>query len=729
MALEKQTGSRSFGMFAGVFVPTFLSIVGVILYLRLGYIVGSAGVFGTLFIILLAVSITFSTALSLSSITTTIRIGSGGAYSIISKTLGLEVGGSVGIPLYLAQTFSVALYILGFAETWAYIFPNHPLVLVALLAFLALASLTVVNTKMAVRAQVLVFVLVVISLISIFAAGNMEDFLYVPLVDNLPETSFWTLFAIFFPAVTGLMAGIGLSGELTDPKKQIPKGVLSALAITFVIYVVMTLWLGNNADPASLVENKLILAELAAFKPVVLAGILAATFSSALTTLVAAPRVLHALSQNSVFPFSQKLSEKTASGEPRNATIVTSVIIFFSLLIGSLDAIAQILTMFFLITYAVINVVVFIEQSLGLVSFRPTFNIPKLVPLYGAVGSVVIMFLINALAGLLAMVFLFTTYLILVKSKLEPKEGDVRSGLFLAISEWAAKKALTLESSKHTWKPHILLPVIKTRTLIGNFPLIKSISYPNGSLTVLGINLKGSRQNPEDENITGDEMENELNELPYYVQKFGQEGIFTSSSIVSVYDYTNGVTVSLEAIEGQVFHPNILFLPFNPNRLPQNSLEKIFETASRHQVGVVLFDRNEEMGLGSEEDIHVWIPPEVTKRDFYSERKFDLSLLIAYTLQRNWAGNISLWMCVDEKDRDNANYYLHKLIYEARFPSSTSIHVVTENFKQALTKAPQGDLHIIPVNEDQIDRILDVAKIGGKSFLFVSDSGQEDVLA
>ena len=114
--LKERKESSKFGAFNGVFIPTFLSIIGVILFLRLGFIVGSAGILPTMGIILLAVSVTFATGLSLSSITTNIRIGSGGAYSIISKTLGLEIGGSVGIPLFFAQIFSVTLYLFGFME-------------------------------------------------------------------------------------------------------------------------------------------------------------------------------------------------------------------------------------------------------------------------------------------------------------------------------------------------------------------------------------------------------------------------------------------------------------------------------------------------------------------------------------------------------------------------------------------------------------------------------------
>ena len=231
--MEKvKTGSRSFGAFNGVFIPTFLSIVGVILFLRLGYIVGEAGILGTIAIILLAVSVTITTGLALSSITTNITIGGGGAYSIISKTLGLEMGGSIGIPLFFAQALSVALYIFGFTEVWHYLFPMHDLTYILIGVTFILMLLILISTRIAVRAQLFIFVLVFSALIAVFLGTYWYTApALTPLIGETTHMPFWGLFALFFPAVTGLMAGIGMSGELSNPKRQIPKGILSALGI------------------------------------------------------------------------------------------------------------------------------------------------------------------------------------------------------------------------------------------------------------------------------------------------------------------------------------------------------------------------------------------------------------------------------------------------------------------------------------------------------------------
>lgn len=732
MPKNKKTGSRSFGAFSGVFVPTFLSIVGVILFLRLGYIVGGAGIGGAIIIILLGVSVTLSTGLALSSIASNIKIGAGGAYSIISKTLGLEVGGSVGIPLFLAQTFSVALYVFGFTEAWMFLFPGSDFLMVALGIFIVLFFLTFISTRLAVSSQVAVFVLICLVLGLIFLGGNFSGAPKVPMFQPSGEIPFWSLFALFFPAVTGLMAGIGMSGELTDPKKQIPKGILVGLGITTLIYLAVVVLLGYSATAGQLLQNNLIVAEISYFPQVVLLGIIAATFSSALTTLVAAPRVLQALAENSVLPRSGFLSKKTKEGEPRNAIWVTSAIIFFLLLVGSLNSVAQVLTVFFLITYAMINVSVFIEQCLGLTSFRPTFRIPKFVSFYGAASSIVIILLINVFAGLGSIVFVILIYALLMKKPLKPKEGDIRSGLFRSLSEWAAKKTTELpQPSKHTWRPNILIPVLTTRTLFGNFPLIKSIAHPNGTMTVLGFRLrKNIRENPEEKNITKKQIKKELDQLPNLVKKFGKSGIFTSFSIIDAEEYTNALIVAMEAIESQVFSPNILFLPYKPDKLSVPSLKKIIRASEEKEAGVAIFDRDAELGLGSEEDIHLWLSPKVLEKDLYEERHYDLAMLMAYGIHRNWNGKINLWMCVkNKKKKKEAEKYMKKLIYEARFPTSTKINIKTGSFKRNLKKAPEGDIHIIPFEEEDIKKVFKIAKIEGRSFLFVLDSTRESALA
>jgi nucleotide-binding universal stress UspA family protein len=323
---EQAVIGQQFGTFSGVFTPTLLTILGVIMYLREGWVVGNAGLLGAWLIILIARTITACTGLAMSSITTNIRIGAGGAFSIISQSLGLEVGGSVGIPLYLAQALAVAMYIFGFREGWRWVFPEHPALLVDLATYAVLFAIAAISANFAFRIQYLIMVIIAGSLVSVLIAafqGSMQHpvtwwgkFPGAP-EDGFSGVGFWRVFAVFFPAATGIMAGVNMSGELKTPRRSIPIGTITAIALSTVIYLVLAYWLARSATAEELISNYTIMIDRAAWGPIVLAGLLGATFSSALASLVGAPRILHALGEHRILPGGNWFAQRTPAGEPR----------------------------------------------------------------------------------------------------------------------------------------------------------------------------------------------------------------------------------------------------------------------------------------------------------------------------------------------------------------------------------------------------------------------------
>ena len=235
---------KTFGTLAGVFTPTTLTILGVIMYIRQPWVVGNAGVLGALGIVLLSVAITFTTALSLSSITTNVRIGSGGAFSLISKSLGLEIGGAIGIPFYFAQAVAVAMYIFGFREGLQTLAPAINPLFLDIGIFSLVMVIAFISTSFAFKIQYVILGIMVLSLVSIYGSlftnelnFNLEWFgKYEGSVENnFSGSSFWMVFAVFFPAVTGVMAGANMSGDLSNPRKSIPLGTLSSVIITTII--------------------------------------------------------------------------------------------------------------------------------------------------------------------------------------------------------------------------------------------------------------------------------------------------------------------------------------------------------------------------------------------------------------------------------------------------------------------------------------------------------------
>jgi len=298
---------RRFGTFGGVFTPDVLTILGVIMYLRLGWVVGNAGFVGAVVIILLAKTLTVCTGLSMSSITTNIKIGAGGAYSIIAKSLGLEAGGSIGISLYIAQTLSAALYIIGFTEGWLRVFPEHTPIVVSSVAWISLLLISYVSAQLAIRVQYVIMTVIGISILSFFltpAEPVTRFFSY----GNFEDAGFWKVFAVFFPAVTGIMAGANLSGDLKDPRRSIPLGTLSAIIVTMTIYMAIAYVAARIATPEELRANQLIMVDKALWGQAVIAGIMGATLSSALGSMLGAPRILQALAEQKTVPFSRMYS-------------------------------------------------------------------------------------------------------------------------------------------------------------------------------------------------------------------------------------------------------------------------------------------------------------------------------------------------------------------------------------------------------------------------------------
>ncbi len=430
------------------------------MYLRFGWVVGNVGLLGTLAIVTLGTSITFLTALSIASIATNAPVKAGGAYFLISRSLGLEMGGAIGIPLYLAQAFSVALYIMGFSESMVAIFPMLDIKVVGIITTILLTLLALFSTKAAIRAQFVILAVIAFSLISFFfgkpIGGESYSLLEGPVAE--PE-NFWVVFAVFFPAVTGIMAGVNMSGDLKDPAKSIPKGTFMAVGVGYIIYMIVPFFFAYRADAATLVSDNMIMQRLAYWGIAIVLGIWGATLSSAVGSLLGAPRVLQALVADKVLPSKLSFLAKGSGAEkiPRAATIFTAVVALVLIIVGDLNMIAPILTMFFLTTYGTLNLTSGIETMLQSPSFRPKFRVHWIFSFLGTLGCVAVMFLINALATVVAMVFIIGIYVWMRRRRLKTTFGDVTGGLLLQIVRYALLRLDAKADDAKSWRPNILV--------------------------------------------------------------------------------------------------------------------------------------------------------------------------------------------------------------------------------------------------------------------------------
>jgi amino acid transporter len=728
---------KTLGTFEGVFTPTILTIIGVILYLRLGWVVGTVGLGGAIVIIVLSHVATVTTGFSLSSMTTNVRIGAGGFYSLISRSLGLEAGAATGLPLYFSQTFSVALYIIGFSEAWRTIFPDHQVHLIVTITLCLLTILSFVGVKAAMKVQYVIMGTILLSILSFFF-GHGQGESQIVFWTQSPDVSFWKVFAIFFPAVTGIAAGAAMSGDLKDPKRSLPMGILSAVGIGLVIYIIIAIWYAMMAGSDQLKSNYTIMIDLSFWRWPVIAGIMGATLSSALGSLVGAPRILMALAEDHLVPFSKTFAAKSAKGEPRFALVATVLLVEVSLLMGNLDSIAVLLTMFFLITYGTINAAVFIEKATGIPSFRPSFNIPLIIPLLGSLWCGIIMFLINPFFAVVAIVVIFIIYGVQVKRDLRAPWGDIRSALFDAVAQWAVKKSARMPRHAKSWKPDIMIPVEDPSYWSPLMAFVRDIVFPKGTLRVFSVKISEEgleksishlvdvfvkridTAHNENFNHSAEEFEEALNRL---VEPIRGEGIFTAATVIESRNFLEGINVITQVMRGMFFPPNIIFFTISEKQVKAKRLEKMFAIALREQLGIMALRLHAKVAFGNKQKINVWLR--------IGSPNQDLAILTALQLERNWGCTIRLLTVVNTlEEKARAIPQLNKIAELIRMPRETQVVVLTGGFIPSVSRAPHADLNIFgfarDINWEEMDQVVELTNT---SCLFVKDSGEESAFA
>ena len=418
---------KGFGT-APVFFTAISTILGAILFLRFGFAVGTLGFWGVIGIILLGHLVTIPTALAISEIATNKRVEGGGEYFIISRSFGLNIGATIGIALYMSQAISVAFYIIAFTEAFEFLFNiakerlgfELPRQVISIPATIGLALLIIKKgANLGVKALYFVIAILFLSL-TLFFVGKTDyeltsDFTLLS-AELRNKESFFIVFAIVFPAFTGMTAGVGLSGDLKNPSKSIPLGTTAATVAGMIIYMFIVYKLARAASPEDLVAHQLIMAKIAiggaVFIPL---GLAASTISSALGSIMVAPRTLQALAVDRSFP-SKRLNSWLAKSrqrdnEPINASMVTSLIAILFVLMGSVNAVAEIISMFFMVTYGSLCLISFLNHFGSSPAYRPYFKSRWYISLTGFIVSVWVMFKINAVYAIAAIVLMTLVYL------------------------------------------------------------------------------------------------------------------------------------------------------------------------------------------------------------------------------------------------------------------------------------------------------------------------------
>jgi len=453
------------GTFAGVFTPSVLTILGIILFLRLGFVVGGAGLGMALAVIAAANGISILTALSVSAISTNLRVKAGGDYYLISRTLGLSFGGAIGIVIFVAQAVSIGFYSIGFAEALIGFVPwDGPLVLhaIAAVAVVVLGLLAWLGADLATRFQYVVMACLVAALVS-FAVGAGGHWSEATLRANWAppsgSLSFWVAFAIFFPAVTGFTQGVSMSGDLAQPGRSIPLGVLAAVAVSVAIYLGCAVLLAAALPAGVLHEDYASMQRVATLPLLVDIGVMAATLSSALACFLGAPRVLQSLAKDDIFPFLATFGAGSGkTGNPRRAVFPTLVIALAVVAIGNLNAIAAVVSMFFLASYGLLNYATYFEARAASPSFRPTFRFfDYRLALLAAIACVAAMLAIDIVAGIVALAVVFAVYQYLKHQAAPATWSDGRRAYHMMMARRHLLLASAEEEHPRDWRPQLLL--------------------------------------------------------------------------------------------------------------------------------------------------------------------------------------------------------------------------------------------------------------------------------
>ncbi|MEM8545351.1 MAG: Na-K-Cl cotransporter, partial [Cyanobacteria bacterium P01_H01_bin.119] len=487
-----------------------------------------------------------------------------GAYYMISRSLGIETGGAVGIPLYFAQALSVALYTIGFAESLVEIFPGLNQTLVALVTTVLVTLLALKSADLAIKAQYVIMAAIALSLVSLVLGsvieptplatvetpGSIVGPAIAPEVETPGSVGFWAVLAVFFPAVTGIMSGVNMSGDLKDPRRAIPVGTLAAIGVGYLIYMGIPLLLEARADANLLIAEPLLMRRMALWGGAILLGVWGATLSSALGSILGAPRVLQALARDGILPKRLRWlgNGNGPNDEPRLGTLFSLGIALAVVSLGDLNLIAPVLTMFFLTTYMVLNVAAGIEGFLQSPSFRPTFRVHWAISLIGAIGCLAVMFLINAVATVAAALIVAGIYLWLERRELQSTWGDVRQGMWMTLMRMGLYNVRKTPDTKN-WRPHLLVfsgaPTKRWRLI----EFAAAFTHNRGLITVASVLPSGSRSLAQQEG-----MEATIQE---YLSK---QGIQAMVRLVTAPEIYTGAEILVEAYGIGHLVPNTVLL-------------------------------------------------------------------------------------------------------------------------------------------------------------------------
>ena len=699
---------------APVFLASISTILGAILFLRFGYAVAHVGLWGSLMIILIGHLVTIPTVLAVSEIATNRRVAGGGAYYIISRSFGTNIGGTIGIALYVSQAISVAFYLVAFAEAFEPVYewvaaeydmnPDPRWVSLPCTLLLVLMMLTV-GAKLGVGVLWIVSA-VLGAAIAAFLLGQGPESIR-PEGLNLTARieggdAFGIVFATCFPAFTGMIAGLGLSGDLRNPQRSIPVGTIGATLAGMVVYALVAIKLAQSATPEALDGDQFIMAQIALWGPAIYIGLGAAALSSALGSILVAPRTLQALARDKVLPVPKlnRLLRKTRgrAREPVAATYVSGVIAVLFVILGDVDFIAQILSMFFMVTYGALCTVSFLEYFAGNPSYRPTFHSRWYLSLLGAVMCGLMMIQMNILYAILALSLMVATYFGLIRSR--KGERDLTAIFQGTMFQLTRRLQIILqknrvEQTEGGWRPSIVAVTRFGERRLGHFDLLRWISHRHGFGHFIQF-FQG------DYTFAGETRARAHKNRLIERSEISGAGIFVDSLICPSFDMALAQTLQMPGISG--LPNNCVLLEFDkehPEEVEETLRGARLAADSRFNVLVL---RSAKYRFGYRSSIHIWVTED-------NLSNAPLMLMLAYIIvgHPEWRrAEIRFFACLESEHAERETHHLSDMMTVGRLPISrqnvTSVCCATgEELEQEVAAlSSKADLVIAGMNADAL---------------------------
>jgi amino acid transporter len=662
---------------SAVFFTAISTILGAIMFLRFGYAVANVGFMGTLAIILIGHAVTIPTAMALAEIATNQKVEGGGEYFIISRSFGSVPGAAIGISLFFSQAISVAFYMIAFAQAFSPLFEfintaygieitdSRIVSLPALVVLMTIVMKKGADIGMKLLYVVVFFLFAALVLFFMGITDYEQTFSSARLFQTIEKPDdFFLVFAICFPAFTGMTAGVGLSGDLRDSRRSIPMGTLAATLCGMVIYVAIAFKLAVSATPQELAIDQLVMVKISLWGPMILIGLACATISSALGSALVAPRTLQALANDRIIPL-PKLNAWLAKGngesnEPTNATAVVFGISVAIVMMGDVDFVAQVISMFFMVTYGSICLISFLEHFAADPSYRPIFRSRWYISLFGAFACILLMFKMSTPYAILSITVMTTIYLVISYTNSDRKGlAVIFQGTIFQTSRML--QVFLQKSRRHEqedrWRPSVVCISRASFERFDAFDLLRWFSYRFGfGMYIHYITGYLSR-------ATMDESR-EVHKRLVRLADVSHSNIYVDTIVSPSYATALANVVQLPGISGK--ENNLILFEFSRNT--QDHLEELIDNF--RMVASAGFDLcvlgSSDRGFGYHKEIHIWLGP-------HDNRNATLMILMGYIIlgHPDWKrGEIKLFASFPEDALEVEREHLLAMIAKGRLPIS-----------------------------------------------------------